>query len=171
MNKFSLIILIIILLIGVKVIYYNLYQKQNIMDITDTPTTFTLDFFAGGSITGNTFKLHISNKYFTYEEFAPGNPTPVNKMERELSETEQNEIIKTVIASEILNLESQNFEEEPRIIDQGRYEISVTLNGQSNTIQCAIPPPIGTQPKTARCQTRVEELKGALNATLNLVIY
>ncbi len=132
---------------------------------------FALDFFAGGSITGNSFKVNILDKHIDYQEFGPGNTNPVKNIEKSLSLVEFEDILKTIADSNIINLQSQDFEKEPMIPDQGRYLISLTYNGRKSTVQCAIAPPVGTEKNTVECQNRIDALRDKFNAILGVNIY
>ncbi len=146
-------------------------SQQNSGNTQTQSATFVLDFFAGGSILGNSFKVKILDKHIDYQEFEPSNTNPVKNLERSLLSAEFEDILKTVAENNIANLQSQDFEKEPMIPDQGRYLISLTYNGHKNTIQCAISPPVGIEKKTAECQNRIDALRDKFNTILGVRIY
>ena len=163
MNKFALIIIALIIIIG----GFWLYQKNNM----NNSNTLTLNFYDGGSITGKSFKVDIIDGNITYQEFSPSQTVPDKKTERSLNPDELSEIIKVVSDSGLMSLQSQDFTKDPSVPDQGRYNVGLTLYGQSNQILCAIAPPQSNDPKTKECQDKLDRLRDTFNKVLGTSIY
>lgn len=146
-------------------------STQNSGNDKTQDTLFVLHFFAGGSITGNTFEVEILNTHITYNEFEPGNTTPVRHIERTLLPAEFEKIFTLVADTHFTDLQSQDFNKEPMIPDQGRYQASITYEERTHTMQCAISPPAGTEKRTLDCQIAMDTLRDTLNTILGVTIY
>lgn len=138
----------------------------------NTIDSFILNFFAGGSITGNSFRVDILSGEITYQEFEPGDrTTPTSRIERSLTQSELDVLLETVSDSKLLNLQSADFDKEPLVTDQGRYNVSIALGSKSNGIRCPIAPPRGVENKTKECQEQIDKLRDTLNKILGVNIY
>lgn len=163
MNKLSISIVCIILLVIAVVAFGN-----NKIKMTNNSASLKLNFFAGGSINGNSFEVDISQGNIIYHEFNPDKNGLVKKIERELSPVELDNLLKTLADSNIFNLESQDFKIEPMIPDEGRYSVSVTFQDKTNNIQCSMDPSEGIGQRTKECQKQVEKLRNTLNEVLGV---
>ena len=129
----------------------------------------TLDFFAGGSITGSSFEVRVSGSRVTYRETTRGGTKEVQKKSRAISRAEVEEIRKTVLEAHLLTLPSQDFAKEPLVRDQGSYRITLSLDGERNEILCGIPSS-ADRPLSA-CQKQIDKLRVTLNKVLDVHIY
>ncbi len=136
---------------------------------------FWFDFFAGGSITGKTFKINVSNSQIIYQEFDPGDAdNPTKKIERELLKSELDEIIDFVIKNNFININTQDLNKVFQGRDQGSYVVSLKLDGKSNKLQCVITPDqyLDTlDPKSRDFQEKMNVLIGKLNKILEVKMH
>lgn len=143
-------------------------RQQNSANDQAQNAALALDVFAGGSISGSSFEVKISDDHITYQETTQGGAKEVN-IERSLLPVELNDIRKTITEAGLISLQSQDFTLEPLVPDQASYRITISLDGKENKINCGIPPS-GTEPTTA-CQKQIDKLRLKLNSMLGVNIY
>jgi hypothetical protein len=131
----------------------------------------SIDFFAGGSINGNSFKVTIVESSIDFQEFEFGNTNPIKHINRDLSPSEYDMLHRAIVTSTLFDVSSQDFTIEPRIPDQGLYTLTISYKGRQNTLECAIPPPPGAQSSVQECQNQIGKLQDMLNKILGVHIY
>jgi len=138
------------------------------VDDTESESSFNLDLFSGGSLFGNTFEISIdSDSNLTYKETKFAGAEMVKFFNKKLTNDELNNLKSTIKESKLLTVESQNFTEKPLIPDQGRYRLTLSLNGEANEVECGI----AVNEPSIDCQKQIKHLINTLNSILNTNIY
>lgn len=132
-------------------------------------TAFDLSFSTGGSIFGNSFEVNISGVNTTYQETTPGGTKEVKKIERTLLPAELEDIRKTVLDTNLINLQPQDSDKIPTVTDQASYNVSLSMDGKNNSISCYITPPEIAPP--SECEKQMDKLRLKLNSILGVGIY
>lgn len=132
-------------------------------------TAFDLSFSIGGSIFGSLFEVNISGTNIAYRETIHGGKDEVRKIERTLLPDELEDIRKTILDTDLANLQPQDSDKIPTVTDQASYSVSLSVKGKTNSISCYITPPEIAPPSD--CENRLDKLRLKLNSILGVGIY
>ncbi len=127
--------------------------------------TLALDFRLAGHMVGS-FQVKISDAHITYKHTDSASAKEVNKVERSLLPAELSDIRRTIEKAGLISLQSQDFTKEGLIPGQQYYDISITLNGKENKIECGYAPSLSAT--TWECQKQIDILRLKLNSVLGV---
>lgn len=122
----------------------------------------SMEFFFGGSISGNNYGIRIAKGILKYKETAGGGNKRLKAFERKLADDKIAQIISAVKASGIMDARNQDFSRHPMVPDEAYYTITMSLGRKKIAIECGQGQPDG--------QKAADELRQALNRILRLDI-
>ena len=130
-----------------------------------------LSFSVGGSITGPTFTVDVTDADVVYGEHDRKGDL-IKEIKKQLSPSDLDNLLQTLSDTDMLNLESQDFVADPMVPDEGIYNVHLTLKGMTNSVRCATyNASLDTTPTTQKCQTQMAKLVEVFNKMLGVNIY